>query len=73
MKFKFKIQGYQTDAVSNTTAIFIGQPNRDGTHYRRDLGRQQKGTFRFDGDDDGYRNADVELSAKQLLNNLHSV
>lgn len=73
MKFKFKIQSYQTDAVSNTTAIFIGQPNRDGTHYRRDLGRQQKGTFRFDGDDDGYRNADVELSAKQLLDNLHSV
>ena len=73
MKFKFKIQGYQTDAVNNTTAIFTGQPNRDGTHYRRDLGRQQKGTFRFDGDDDGYRNADVELSAKQLLDNLHSV
>lgn len=73
MKFKFKIQGYQTDAVENTTAIFTGQPNRDATHYRRDLGRQQKGTFRFDGDDDGYRNADVELSAKQLLDNLHAV
>ena len=25
------------------------------------------------GDDDGYRNADVELSAKQLLDNLHAV
>ena len=73
MKFKFKIQGYQTDAVDNTTAIFTGQPNRDTTHYRRDLGRLQKGTFRFDGDDDGYRNADVELSSKQLLENLHSV
>ena len=67
MKFKFKIQNYQTEAVENTTAIFTGQPNRDVTHYRRDLGRLQKGTFRFDGDDDGYRNADVELSAKQLL------
>lgn len=73
MKFKFKIQDYQTEAVENTAAIFTGQPNRDATHYRRDLGRLQKGTFRFDGDDDGYRNADVELSAKQLLENLHSV
>lgn len=73
MKFKFKIQDYQTEAVENTTAIFTGQPNRDATHYRRDLGRLQKGTFRFVGDDDGYRNTDVELSAKQLLENLHSV
>ena len=39
MKFKFKIQGYQTDAVSNTTVIFTGQPNRDNAHYRRDLGK----------------------------------
>lgn len=73
MKFKFKIQGYQTDAVENTTAIFTGQPNRDSAKYRRDLGRLQKGTLRFDGDDDGYRNADVELSSKQLLENLHTV
>lgn len=73
MKFKFKIQSYQTEAVNNTTAIFTGQPNRDAMHYRRDLGRQRKGTFRFDGDDDGYRNADLELSSKQLLDNLHAV
>lgn len=73
MKFKFKIQGYQTEAVENTTAIFTGQPNRYSAKYRRDLGRLQKGTLRFDGDDDGYRNADVELSAKQLLENLHAV
>ena len=73
MKFKFKIQGYQTDAVGNTTAIFTGQPNRDPSKYRRDLGKRGSGVIRFDGDDDGYRNADVELASKQLLNNLHSV
>ena len=73
MKFKFKIQDYQTNAVENTTAIFTGQPNRDPAKYRRDLGLQQNGTFRFDGDDDGYRNADVELNSTQLLSNLHSV
>ncbi|MDE6553627.1 MAG: DEAD/DEAH box helicase family protein [Muribaculaceae bacterium] len=73
MKFKFKIQGYQTDAVKNTTDIFIGQPNRDASKYRRDLGKRVSGVIRFDGDDDGYRNADVELSTKQLLENLHFV
>ena len=73
MKFKFKIQGYQTEAVENTTNIFVGQPNRDPSKYRRDLGKRGSGVIRFDGDDDGYRNADVELSSKQLLENLHAV
>ena len=73
MKFKFKIQGYQTEAVDNTTAIFTGQPNRDNAHYRRDLGKLAAGTMREMLDDDGYRNADVELSSKQLLENLHTV
>ena len=73
MKFKFKIQGYQTEAVDNTTAIFTGQLNRDNTHYRRDLGKLTAGTMREMLDDDGYRNADIELSSKQLLDNLHSV
>lgn len=73
MKFKFKIQGYQTEAVENTTAIFTGQPNRDATHYRRDLGKIKSGVMREMLDDDGYRNADIELSSAQLLGNLHSV
>ena len=73
MKFKFKIQGYQTDAVANTTAIFTGQPNRDSAHYRRDLGTYAKNRIEGTYEDDGYRNADIELSSKQLLDNLHSV
>lgn len=73
MKFKFKIQGYQTEAVDNTTAIFTGQPNRESAKYRHDLGALAKGRLKGTYDDDGYRNADVELSAKQLLENLHSV
>ncbi len=73
MEFKFKIQGYQTEAVDNTTAIFTGQPNRASMMYRRDLGKRAAAALRFEGDDDGYRNADVELSAKQLLENLHAV
>lgn len=73
MKFKFKIQGYQTEAVENTTAIFTGQPNRESTKYRWDAGKHAKGRSLQLYDDDGYRNADVELSSKQLLENLHSV
>lgn len=78
MKFKFKIQGYQTDAVDSTTAVFTGQPNRNAAHYRRDMGIAAKGTqqtikFEDSSDDDGYRNADVELKMPQLLENLHSV
>lgn len=59
MKFKFKIQSYQTEAVANTTTVFTGQPNRDPSKYRRDLGKGGAGVIRFDGDgdDDGYRNA----------------
>lgn len=38
MKFKFKIQQYQTDAVDNTVAVFTGQPSRALSVYRRDLG-----------------------------------
>lgn len=74
MKFRFKIQQYQTEAVKNTTDIFVGQPNRSPSKYRRDLGKHAKGmSLQFEGDDDGYRNADVELNSAQLLENLHSV
>ena len=72
MKFKFKIQKYQTEAVDNTTAIFTGQPNRNASKYRRDLGKRDA-MLSFDGDDDDYRNADIELSAMELLDNLHAV
>lgn len=74
MKFKFKIQGYQTDAVNNTVDVFLGQPNRDSSKYRMDLGQHAKGmSLHFDGDDDGYRNSDVELDRARLLENLHAV
>ena len=40
MKFKFKIQQYQTDAVEQTVNVFAGQPSRSNAQYRRDLGRR---------------------------------
>ena len=42
MKFKFKIQPYQTDAVEAAAGIFNGQPNYDKVTYIRDLGKIKK-------------------------------
>lgn len=70
MKFNFKIQQYQTDAVENTVNVFTGQPSRDLASYRRDLGR--KLGMEFDGDA-GYRNADIELSDSDLFQNIQKI
>lgn len=40
MKFNFKIQQYQTDAVDAVVKVFAGQGYHDGVHYIRDLGIQ---------------------------------
>lgn len=72
MKFKFKIQQYQTDAVENTVAVFNGQPSYSAMKYRLDLGKQS-GTIRYEGDDDAYCNAPVELTNAQLLDNIRKV
>ena len=68
MKFQFKIQQYQTDAVENTVSVFAGQPSHDPAAYRRDVGRE-----RLDFEETGYRNVEVELDARQLLENIRKV
>ena len=69
MKFKFKIQQYQTEAVEQTVNVFAGQPSKTNAQYRRDLGKT-KGRIVYDEDYVGWRNADVELTDKQLLDNI---
>ena len=71
MKFKFKIQQYQTDAVENTVNVFAGQPCYENTVYRRDLGKRKGQVNVFDQDDAGFRNHDIELSESELLANIH--
>ncbi|HBC21534.1 MAG TPA: restriction endonuclease subunit R, partial [Porphyromonadaceae bacterium] len=74
MKFKFKIQKYQTDAVENTVSVFAGQPSQSaGLLYRRDLGRRDPATLAGMEDDSGYRNHDVALSPAQLLQNIKDI
>ncbi|MDE5881056.1 MAG: DEAD/DEAH box helicase family protein, partial [Muribaculaceae bacterium] len=73
MKFQFKIQGYQTEAVEDTVNVFRGQPKRDPKHYRRDIGKIAKGSIFYEDEEAGYRNTDVELDKKQLLNNVREM
>lgn len=71
MKFKFKIQQYQTDAVENTVGVFAGQPCYDNTRYRRDLGKRKGQVNVFEDDEAGFRNHEIELTDKELLKNIH--
>ena len=42
MKFNFKIQQYQTDAVDSVVNCFNGQPFIDNVSYRRDIGNKRE-------------------------------
>ena len=69
MKFKFKIQQYQTEAVEQTVNVFAGQPSKTNAQYRRDLGKR-KGQITFEEEYVGWRNNDVELTDNQLFANI---
>jgi type III restriction enzyme len=43
MKFKFKIQDFQTEAVDSVVKVFAGQPCINHVKYTRDLGIGKKG------------------------------
>lgn len=76
MKFKFKVQDYQTEAVESIVKVFIGQPKQGFSKYRRDIGKQNLQTTLDDQYSEfemGYRNADIELSKDQLLKNIRAV
>ena len=79
MKFKFTIQGYQTDAVNSVVKVFSGQPFQDKVSYRRDAGSQDDDRTLFNwqqSDEDlfmGFANAPVALSETQLLHNIREV
>ena len=72
MKFKFKIQQYQTEAVSAIVDCFAGQPNTSGMAYRIDPGSNQQ-SINMDLEQTGFRNADLRLSETQLLANIQNV
>lgn len=79
MKFKFTIQGYQTDAVNSVVRVFAGQPYQDKISYRRDTGTQEieRDLFNYNLSDEelymGFANAPVALDSYQLLKNIQDV
>ena len=86
MKFNFKIQQYQTDAVDSVVKVFSGQGFHDKISYIRDLGKMkpQPAQLSLDFadeygevldtlDDTGYKNESLELSDEQLLKNIHDL
>lgn len=84
MKFNFKIQQYQTDAVDAVVRVFQGQGFHEGITYRRDLGKLHKlqtqtalttvveDAIDLDGDT-GYKNEMIELTDEQLLHNIRQL
>lgn len=83
MKFNFKIQQYQTEAVDAVIKVFNGQGYHEKTSYIRDLGSLQKPqniqtTISDDEKDDiydetGFKNEMLLLNNEQLLNNIRSI
>lgn len=88
MKFNFKIQDYQTDAVDAVVDAFEGQIYSNGVSYRRDLGdllntrgiqasvtMDEKGESYLDEVlyDTGFKNEKITLSAENLLSNIKKV
>lgn len=73
MKFKFKIQQYQTEAVENTVNVFAGQLAQQGQKdYRIDLGKRAQ-TIAFEGEDSGYSNGEIVLTNEQILDNIRDI
>ena len=82
MKFNFKIQQYQTDAVEAVARVFSGQPHYDKVSYIRDLGKpqanQQIRLAMTEDEDDllsetGYKNEAIALTDEQLLDNIRTI
>ena len=87
MKFNFKIQGYQTEAVESIVKVFEGQGYHSGLDYIRDLGslevqpKDQQLSFLGDEfgeqieleDATGYKNAEIVLTDDLLLQNIREI
>ncbi|MBR3148577.1 MAG: DEAD/DEAH box helicase family protein [Eubacterium sp.] len=82
MKFQYKIQQYQTDAVEAVVNVFGGQGMRGSERYSRDVGLVEPqpvqtsllGYNDYDPyDDTAYKNADVTLDSSALLRNIQKI
>ncbi len=87
MKFNFKIQQYQTDAVESILNVFNGQPYNDPVNYRRDIGKSKVvksfSQLSFDDSDEleiaddlndaGFKNEQVAIADNLILSNIKKI
>jgi type III restriction enzyme len=75
MKIQFKHKEYQEDAVNDVVDCFAGQPKTEGITYRLDPGKlaASKTQSELDYGTEAFRNAPIELTKTQLLENIHRV
>lgn len=83
MKFKFKIQQYQTDAVNAICDVFKGQPYSAQNKYTLDKGVTQRQAqvsifdkgqaLALEDDDIGFANARIELDPSRLMANIKEI
>ena len=89
MKFTFKIQQYQTDAVEAVARVFQGQPFNAGVSYMRDLGSLSQKPMQMSLipveetpeqlelqdliNDSGFKNEALQLTDEQLLSNIQAL
>ena len=87
MKFNFKIQDYQTEAVDAIVKVFEGQGYHSGLGYIRDLGsreaqpKNQQMSFLDDEFGEqieleyttGYKNEEIVLTDDRLLQNIRDL
>lgn len=89
MKFTFKIQQYQTDAVEAVARVFQGQPFNTGVSYMRDLGTLSQKPMQMSLipveetpmqlelqdliNDSGFKNEALQLTDEQILRNIQTL
>ncbi len=89
MKFTFKIQQYQTDAVEAVARVFQGQPFNAGVSYMRDLGNLSHKPVQMSFipveetpeqlelqdliNDSGFKNEALQLTDEQILSNIQTL
>lgn len=85
MKFNFKIQKYQTEAVDAVVKVFAGQNYYEKTRYIRDLGEKTEADIsgqieiRADneivdiGNESGFKNSPIDLTDDNLLKNINTI
>lgn len=78
MKFNFKIQPFQTNAVEKVIRVFEGESFDDDNKYRFDKGSVQHSELFFNGNEfvkdiPGYSNHLISLDDEQLLRNINKI